>query len=75
MNPAFKDVCRSSSCIEQMGKSCEKVLECGHYCCGFKDEVKCLPCLDPECVKKDDELTKGKTADDYCSICYTEGLG
>ena len=49
------------------------MLPCGHVCCGFKGEVKCLPCLDPDCVKKNERLTMGKTGDDYCSICYSEG--
>jgi len=57
-----------------MRKTCEKVHLCGHPCCGFKDEVKCLPCLDSNCVEKNQEPTKGKTGDDYCTICYTEGL-
>jgi hypothetical protein len=52
MNPAFKDVCRSPACIDLMGKSCDKILACGHACCGFKDEKKCLPCLNEECVAK-----------------------
>jgi hypothetical protein len=38
MLPAFKDVCRSPDCIELMGKSCDKLLDCGHACCGCKDE-------------------------------------
>jgi hypothetical protein len=57
-----------------MSKSCNKVLGCGHYCCGFKNEAVCLPCLDEACVEKNDQLTKGKKGDDYCSICFTEGL-
>ena len=58
-----------------MGKSCEKVLECGHHCCGFKDEKTCLPCLDPACVEKNPQPTLEQNADAYCSICYTDGLG
>jgi len=38
MKPAFKDVCRKEECIQLMNKSCDKVLQCGHYCCGFVDE-------------------------------------
>jgi E3 ubiquitin-protein ligase MYCBP2 len=30
--------------------------------------------LHPECVEKNPDPTKGKTEDDYCSFCYTEGL-
>ncbi len=58
-----------------MGKSCEKLLACGHPCCGFKDEEKCMPCLNEECVNKDESLTFSNNADSYCTICYTEGLG
>ena len=74
MLPAFKEVCRSADCINLMNNSCEKVLACGHFCCGFKGEQKCLPCLHPDCVEKNPDITRGKTGDDYCSICYTEGL-
>ena len=56
-----------------MNKNCDKMLPCGHVCCGFKGEGRCLPCLDPDCVKKNERLTMGKTGDDYCSICYSEG--
>jgi E3 ubiquitin-protein ligase MYCBP2 len=34
-----------------------------------------LPCLNEECVDKDPQLTLGKKADDYCIICFTQGLG
>ena len=36
--PAFASVCRKNECIELMNKSCDKVLPCGHACCGFKGE-------------------------------------
>lgn len=75
MKPAFKDVCRSATCIELMDKSCEKILGCGHPCCGFKNEQRCLPCLNEECVNANEAATMGQNADAYCTICYTEGLG
>lgn len=75
MLPAFKDVCRSPDCIDLMGKSCDKMLACGHACCGFKNELICLPCLNKDCVDKNEASTKGKTSDDFCVICYSEGLG
>jgi RCR-type E3 ubiquitin transferase len=59
MAPAFKDVCRSPVCIDLMSKTCDKVQECGHPCCGFKEEQKCLPCLDVACVEKDESKTNG----------------
>ena len=51
------------------------MLPCGHPCCGIKDERKCLPCLHPDCVNEDQEKTLGLNANEYCGICYTEGLG
>ncbi len=39
---------------------------CGHYCCGFKDEPVCLPCLHEDCVAKHPELTYNMNADAYC---------
>lgn len=38
MVPAFKEVCRSEDCIERMNNNCDKILPCGHFCCGFKGE-------------------------------------
>jgi len=32
--------------------ACTKILECGHPCYGLKDEIHCIPCLQPECVAK-----------------------
>ncbi|CDW80922.1 e3 ubiquitin-protein ligase [Stylonychia lemnae] len=75
MNPAFKEVCRQAVCIDLMAKQCAKMLACGHPCCGIKDEKECLPCLHPLCVKKNPQLTLDQNADEYCGICYTEGLG
>lgn len=58
-----------------MRGSCDKILKCGHYCGGFSNEKKCLPCLNPDCVKEHPELTFDVDADAYCAICYTSGLG
>jgi len=52
-----------------MSQSCNKVLPCGHYCCGSKGETQCVPCLDEKCVKANEQLTLGKNGDDYCTIC------
>lgn len=49
--PAFMDVCRLPECIEKMKGSCNKTHPCGHKCLGFRGEKRCLPCLDPECIK------------------------
>jgi len=51
MIPAFKDVCRQPDCIELMNKSCQKMHPCGHPCRGFKDESKCLACLEEGCIE------------------------
>mmetsp|Transcript_7140 Transcript_7140/g.5405 ORF Transcript_7140/g.5405 Transcript_7140/m.5405 type:complete len:128 (+) Transcript_7140:109-492(+) len=75
MKPAFANVCRKAECMELMNKSCDKMHACGHACCGCKDEAVCLPCLNEECVKKNEVATRGKSCDDYCIICYTQGLG
>jgi len=81
MSRAFKDVCRQAECIALMSKSCDKVHACDHPCKGFAKETKCLPCLNEECVAKHNEenplakVLDGFTDEDYCSICYTAGLG
>lgn len=77
--PCFKDVCQEKDCLEVMFKTCAKMHPCGHPCCGFKDEKQCLPCLEPECAEKHNAVALPKkrineTIDDYCIICYTEGL-
>ena len=51
------------------------MLACGHPCCGFAGEQRCLPCLDEGCVMKNEAATLSVNADSYCSICYTDGLG
>ena len=73
--PAFKDVCTQKECVALMNKSCDKVLECGHLCCGFRREENCLPCLNEECVEKNEELTLSENSDSYCVICYVSALG
>jgi hypothetical protein len=71
MKPAFTNVCRSQECTELMAHSCDKIHACGHPCCGFANEEKCMPCLSEECVEKDSHATLGKKSDDYCIICFT----
>lgn len=44
---------------------------CGHPCCGIKGEKQCPPCMFEECVKKNNSEISG---DDYCNICFVEGL-
>lgn len=64
-------VCTGEDCQEKKAHSCNKVLPCGHVCCGIKGESECLPCLETDCPSKDPKCDK----DEYCGICYTEGLG
>ena len=56
---ALQDCCRKPECIKLMKQSCSKTLPCGHSCRGFRKEPKCLPCLMPECVEKNEQLTLG----------------
>ena len=67
------DVCNQSDCKERYMVSCKKRLPCGHKCFGVNGEFKCPPCIDNEC--KDYKGQFGQNKDDYCPICYSEGLG
>lgn len=71
----FRDVCDRPDCQEMINGSCPLQLECGHICHGFRGEEKCLPCIDPECVEKNPDITLSESADDFCSICFISGLG
>ena len=46
------DVCNKEECSKLLQVACSKKLDCGHQCCGFKDEEVCLPCLNEECAAK-----------------------
>eukprot|EP00347_Sterkiella_histriomuscorum_P016709 403352152 len=73
---AFEEVCNSGSCLQLMNMYCSKFQkDCGHTCYGAKQESNCLPCLNLECVAKQQDLTYGVNAHDFCSICYTDELG
>ena len=58
-----------------MENACDKILPCGHLCCGFSNEKKCLPCLNSECVHKNADLTFGQNEDSYCTICGYDRFG
>lgn len=45
---AFRAVCTKHECEELITKSCKNQLDCGHFCCGTKNDQMCLPCLDPD---------------------------
>lgn len=76
MKPAFRNVCRKGECFNEMQKSCDKILPCGHHCIGSAGEKQCMPCLEPECIEKMPEKNRPNVnKDDYCSICYCAALG
>lgn len=52
LKAAFACVCRKSECFDLMQASCDKMLPCGHPCCGVKGEKTCGPCLHPDCIAK-----------------------
>ena len=72
---AFINVCHKNECQGYMETSCDKMLDCGHFCYGCKADEVCLPCLHPDCVALNEEKTFGLKDDDYCPICYSAGLG
>ena len=64
------DVCKDAACKEKKKLSCVKRHErCGHACGGVRDEDECLPCLHEDCCKEQ------QNAEDFCNICWTDGLG
>lgn len=65
--PAFEKLCSSEDCRALALRSCDKMLGCGHPCCGVRDEPECLPCLFG--------CGDGKVDGDMnCGICYLEAL-
>jgi len=64
--------CEATECVKKAAKACHRLHPCGHPCLGIKDEIKCLPCLEPECVQKGGEEVQKST--DLCCICYVEDL-
>src|SRR5690606_14338858 len=52
---------------------CEKVLSCGHYCNGVKEEKECLPCLRATC-KSNANIELKQDSDDICAVCWTDNL-
>jgi len=71
-NGALANVCDSEECQKLKINCCGKTLACGHACLGCKEEIKCLPCLNEDCVKNTVELTQNE--DDFCGICWTSAL-
>jgi hypothetical protein len=68
--PGGRVACEDPSCQERLAMSCSNVLKCGHKCYGVRNEPMCPPCMSDECS------SKGPFSEhDYCTICFTEGLG
>ena len=67
------DVCNENECKKRYMVACKKVLGCGHKCFGVNGERNCPPCIDKKCKQFNGKF--GQNRDDYCIICYTEGLG
>ena len=67
------DVCNDKECRDRFYKACKKKLPCGHKCFGVDGERQCPPCIDKECPQFGGNF--GQNKDDYCIICYSEGLG
>jgi len=63
-----RPVCKDPVCRARYRTACRKVHSCGHQCFGVKHETECLPCIADGCGNIANE-------NDYCTICYTEGLG
>jgi hypothetical protein len=47
---SFRQVCGDKECELKVSRACDKVLVCGHFCCGVSGETECLPCLQPGCT-------------------------
>lgn len=71
----LSDVCTKKDCKKLKELSCNKKHDCGHPCRGFKNEVDCLPCLDPECSGKNIGLPGDIDTESFCNICWVSGLG
>ncbi|OUM66207.1 hypothetical protein PIROE2DRAFT_6643 [Piromyces sp. E2] len=67
------DVCQDKECIEKFHVACKKILPCGHKCPGVHGETHCPPCIDNKCSEFGGQFNQNKN--DYCTICFTEGLG
>ncbi|KAE9549406.1 hypothetical protein FO519_007385 [Halicephalobus sp. NKZ332] len=62
-------ICSHVDCIQLASEACNKILSCGHFCGGIKDEENCLPCF--ICEKSESK----QDTDDLCVICFVDRLG
>ena len=70
---ALNDVCNERECVDKVKISSTKMLSCGHYSLGIRDEPQQAPCLFKGCKARDPDIEA--TVDDDCCICYTDKLG
>ncbi len=60
--------------IRVAGKSFYKQLKINELHFRYKDEINCPPCFHPDCAEKNQDELKGQNGEDYCNICFVEGL-
>lgn len=75
VNNRGANLCNKKACKNEARKCCASFKECGHPCYGYGHEKAHPPCLNEECVAKNEDLTLGENADSFCVICYVQGLG
>ncbi|KAI6207356.1 RCR-type E3 ubiquitin transferase [Aphelenchoides besseyi] len=61
--------CSYNECRKLLKDACTKILSCGHWCSGIRNEQQCLPCFN--CPTTDSR----QDGDDLCVICFTDRLG
>jgi hypothetical protein len=59
----YELLCINPECQTKAQYGCHRRLSCGHLCNGIANETHCPPCL-----------ICNETADEFCAICYVEGL-
>eukprot|EP00276_Gloeochaete_wittrockiana_P006640 CAMPEP_0184650452 /NCGR_PEP_ID=MMETSP0308-20130426/7975_1 /TAXON_ID=38269 /ORGANISM="Gloeochaete witrockiana, Strain SAG 46.84" /LENGTH=691 /DNA_ID=CAMNT_0027083973 /DNA_START=100 /DNA_END=2172 /DNA_ORIENTATION=+ len=70
---AETDSCQLAECESKRKLSCTRSLPCGHRCYGISHEQQHPPCLHLDCASRSrSSLTQ--SGDDFCNICWTEGL-
>eukprot|EP00300_Choanocystis_sp_HF-7_P008386 c15877_g1_i1.p1 GENE.c15877_g1_i1~~c15877_g1_i1.p1 ORF type:complete len:651 (+),score=123.57 c15877_g1_i1:2-1954(+) len=74
MSPALENVCRDEMCQERAGRSCTKLLGCGHCCGGIRNERECMPCLRGCGQGTEGVLPLSQDDNDMCMICWTDPL-
>jgi hypothetical protein len=71
---SLRECCNHPDCLSKREVACHKVLSCGHFCGGVRDEPTCLPCLDEHCLThastENSINLPSQTGSDFCSICW-----